>query len=250
MTVTSPKPLHFDDPPLVEAVFDLFAERGNPPADLDRVFFADLPEYESRPQQWKQFTLAMHIERGGPASHAVNASRTGVRRWNADKTRGVLVGDSVLAYNVLRPYGHFVQYLPQIDRLVAKFREVAKPARIAVVGQRYINQVAIGLEENPGDTFVLYPRLSQPFARRHPPVQVVVEMSRFEGGVVIATLAQRKSSASESIYVLDLHARTTADVVAAINDVVAWHEQAHEAIVEAFLASITPEARRRFKERA
>lgn len=77
-----------------------------------------------------------------------------------------------------------------------------------------------------------------------------VEAGRFSNGIVLANLALAAVDAKTAVYSLDLYARTLEGLPGTVDEMLAWHELAHQQVVEAFLFSITDEARRRFKERS
>ena len=252
MPLTRP---HFDAPPLVEAVFDCFVEPGANVTDLralEDTFFARFPEFiaETR-QEWQRFEARLEMKEGQPTGSAFDVKQAGVRRWNAAKTRGVLIGPSVLAMNVVPPYGHFEDHAPQLRALLDGFLATAAPNRIEWLGHRYINQVQIALadQKSPADLFRLYPSLPKPRALTHPAVTVQVETSRFQESVVLTTLNLSAKTPDSAIYTLDVYARTVGSVPSTSSSMTDWHASAHEAVVDAFLAGITAEARRLFKER-
>jgi uncharacterized protein (TIGR04255 family) len=241
---------------LVEAVFDCFVEPASATADLAAIeakFFSRFPDYraESR-QEWHQVSSRVEFKDGRAATPAFDSQLSGVRRWNSARNRGVLVGPGVLALNVTPPYGHFEDHLPHLSTLVEAFLEVAVPRRAQWLGHRFINHVELALDEdiNPGALFTLYPQLSKARSLSHPPLVVQVEASRFEGGTVVTTLALAAKAPERVIYSLDIYARTDGEVELTTTNVTRWHGLAHGAIIDAFLGSITPEARRRFKERS
>lgn len=245
---------HFDAPPLVEAVFDCFVEPNTPMdvADLEERFFYRFPDYAERTRQpWHQFSSSVEIRDGRPSTHPVESQLSGVRRWNADQNRAVLVGPAVLALNIKPPYGHFEDHLPHLQELVAVFRDFVGPARILWLGHRYVNHVVLDLDEgqDPGDLLTLYPRLSKGRALSHPPVAVQVEAGRFEGGSVVTSLVLGAKTAQKVIYSLDIYARTNEQIEFDATRVTLWHSVAHGAIMDAFLETVTPQARARFKER-
>lgn len=251
MTVKRPQ---FDAPPLVEAVFDCFVEPSAElldPRALEDGFFARFSEYtaDSR-QEWRQFSSVVAIQGGQPAGTTINA-QAGVRRWNSERSRGVLIGPGVLALNIVPPYGHFEDHLPHLTNLLEAFLALAKPRRVQWLGHRYINHVVMDLADqvSPAALFTLYPQLSPPRAMTHPAVTVQVEAGQFPEGSVLTSLSLAARAPDKVVYSLDVYARTTGEVELAAGSVAGWHTIAHRAIMDAFLGSITAEARRRFKEK-
>lgn len=248
MPVASPR-VTFEAPPLIEVVFDLFAVPApDPRADLADAVFERLPSYDSEPQPWDSVSMHLSLDRGRLVSQGVDVSRTGTRRWDESRTRAVLVGPGVLAYNILPPYGRFEEHARTVAELVELYIDVARPRGIARIGQRYINRVTVDVSESAGEFFTLYPALPKAYAVQHPPVHVRIEAARFDNGVVVTTLGLSRSDANGATYVLDVWGQTVQPPDMAVADVIRWHEEAHAAVVESFLTAITDAARKRFKE--
>lgn len=255
--MTATESPHFDAPPLKEAVFDLFAQASSdavPDDELRRLeeeFFAVLPDIREHHEPWRQTEAAWQLGGGRAEGPTATLERTAVRRWDHARTRGVLFGPSVLAFNVLPPYGHFKDHLPRLREIHAAYLRLRPAAQPLWLGHRFINQVLLEIDEGvlPSELFLLYPRLTEKEAARHPPLTVRLEAARFENGVVIASLALAAADRRRAVYVLDLYARTVESVPKSVDSIVEWHERAHEEVVNAFLLSLTERARQRFKER-
>ena len=251
MPVRRPHP-HFARPPVTEAVFDLFVA-GSPCTieQVEKAFFQGLPEFESVPDPWQSWVAQVNVVPGGMQTTTA-VERRGVRRWNKDHTRGVLVGPDVFAFNVLPPYGHFDDLLPQISDLHHRFVETAKPQRVLWLGHRYINQVTLRVEDDdlPGALFTLYPKLPRAAEHStHPQVSVVAEAARFRDGIVVVNLMLSALDAQNAVYTLDLYAKTPAGAPPITpHAMVEWHQRAHEEVRTVFLWCLTDKARSRFKE--
>ncbi len=246
MTDTRPE-RHYDAPPLAEAVFELFAEPSVAGLDVD-AFFGRFEHFSAERQDWRNAVVAMEVRDGRLVSQSFREAATGQRRWNSDRTRGVLVGPGVVAYNVLPPYGHFVDHEPTLRDLIAAYVETAKPKALQWAGHRYINRVKAPSATSPKDLFAIYPGLPDDLAAEHPPFSIQVEAARFDGGVVGASLGLAQRTDGEATYVLDVYARSTQPLHGAgLDELGGWHQRAHAAVVEAFEMSITGEARELFE---
>ena len=242
---------HFDALPLVEAVYDCFAEPSAVELDaLAKNFFEKFPEYSGTSEAWQSVGASIAF-RGGEVSAAPAPTQFGVRRWNSNRSRAVLLAPGVLAMNVVPPYGHLEDHLPHLRDLLAAYIELARPRRIAWLGQRYINHVTIEFAERlaPGRLFTLAPALPEPRALMHPGMTVQIEAARTDATSALTTLALSAKTTSAAIYTLDIYGRTSGQVPSSAQDIVDWHLATHEIIIDAFLSSITDEARKRFKER-
>ena len=167
------------------------------------------------------------------------------------KIRAVFFGVGVLAMNVVPPYGHVEDHLPHLRELLDAYIELANPRRIAWLGQRYINQVTIEFAERlaPGRLFNLAPAIPEARALMHPGMTVQLESARTDATSALTTLALSAKTPSAAVYTLDIYGRTSGQVPNSAQSIVDWHSGTHEIIIEAFLSSITDEARKRFKER-
>ena len=243
---------HFDAPPFVEAVYDCFAEPSAPLSlvELENSFFGRFPEYVGARQEW-QLMGASFAFKGGQVSTAPAPPQGGVRRWNSAKNRAVLLGAGVLAMNVVPPYGHIEDHLPHLRELLAVYIELAKPSRITWLGQRYINQVSIDFADRiaPARLFNLAPSLPEARALMHPGMTVQLETARTNVASALTTLSLSAKTPSAAVYTLDIYGRTSGEVPSSAQAIADWHSATHEIIIEAFLSSITDEARTRFKER-
>jgi uncharacterized protein (TIGR04255 family) len=246
----------FEAAPLVEAVFDLFAEPSQDhSSELERRFFAEVEGFAGDVEEWHAISGQVQLRQGRLSGHSVQASQQGVRHWNPSRSRAVLFGPTVLGFNVMNVdgdrYGHFTDHAARLEHLVNRFFDVARPTRLLGAGHRYINQVTIALEERctGRDLFTLYPALSDAQARQHPGVAVQVELGRFASSVVTGSLALTAKTPTSAVYVLDVAARTEGVVPATAQALTAWHTEAHRQVVAAFLASITSVGRARFQEK-
>jgi uncharacterized protein (TIGR04255 family) len=243
----------FAQAPLVESVFDVSIASAN--ANRSQPFFETMQGYSGVTEDVHEIDLQFMFDQDGPSEASTRVREVAVRRWDSRRQRAVLVGAEVLAYNVLNtesaPYGHFEDHVPELTRLLARYQELNRPWQILRAGQRFINHVTIELEESisPALLFALYPALRDAHAKTHPPLTVQVEASRFPGGVVFATLSLPMKNPNAVIYALDVSAVTDGQPPNDVDGLIEWHRVAHASVREVFLASITDDARKRFKER-
>jgi uncharacterized protein (TIGR04255 family) len=257
VAANGPHTPEFADPPLIEAVFDLFVE---PSLDVDSKladrFFEALPSYSGDVETLHNIGMTMEVKEGRPASQSMHSQETGTRRWNAKRSRAVMFSPDILAFNVLHqaddPYGHFEDHVDHLKMLLERFYEIARPKRILWAGHRYINHVPIDLAEatTGADLFKLYPALPAEHAKTHPHMAVQVEAGRFPGGAVVANLSLAMKNIKVAVYSLDVYAKTDGAPPSPLDGLMSWHTAAHEAVVEVFLSSLTDVAKKRFKENA
>lgn len=81
----------------------------------------------------------------------------------------VQFANDLCAFNALRPYTHYVDYLPAMKSLVDAYAGRTKPTGVEFLGQRYSNEVLLpDVEADPSDYFASYPRIPGQDTR-HPP---------------------------------------------------------------------------------
>lgn len=236
----------YERPPLVEAVFELFAE---PSGDHFEAagFFSQFSEYSSEPEPWSNAVVGVELREGRLVSSSLKDQSRGERRWNKDRTRGVLVGPGVLACNILPPYGHFAEHRPLLTRLLAAYVATAKPSALGWIGHRYINRIRA--RGTPSELLAIYPKLPESLAANHPPFSIQVEAAKFPHGVVVASLGLAEHADGEATYVLDIYARSSVPLNSwGIEEMISWHDRAHLAVRDAFEMAITDAARTLFKE--
>ncbi|MCL2778393.1 MAG: TIGR04255 family protein [Polyangiaceae bacterium] len=253
MTVTTEATKrHYDEPPLEEAIFELFvrpsgsrfAEQGERLAKL-------LPAYSGKQESLEDFNVFFKLGPGKSVAQGLNHSARRRRLWNPEQTRAVQLGAEMCTHNVRKPYGHFEDHFDAIKQLFATYLEVMEPQQLGWAGQRYINIVKLPSESSPSDFFEIYPRLptSLPQRHRHPPFAVQVETAEFEQGNVVVNLSLLEVRAAIAVYAIDVYARSSDAVGLDIDALMAWQRLAHSAIGKSFELTITNNARKLFKEK-
>jgi uncharacterized protein (TIGR04255 family) len=243
---------HYDAPPLVEAVFELFADPTAVTAwekvPVERVR-SRLEEYAGDEQQL-QDVLSFEVGPNGITSN-VNPAAHRVRLWNVAHTKAVQFGTQMCAHNVLAAaYLHFEDHLESIQNVFATFLDEARPQNLYWLGQRYINQITIPVSDlDVASYFQIYPQLPAGLVAGHRPIAVQLETSTWETGTAIVNLSFRSVNNESALYVLDIYARSKDQLPHDAQALINWQMRAHDAISESFELSITDKCRRLFKER-
>jgi uncharacterized protein (TIGR04255 family) len=168
------------------------------------------------------------------------------RMWASDGSRLVQFAEDLCAFNALRPYSHYVDYLPAIEHLFERYSVYAQPDGTRFLGHRYINQIQLPPEAEPRDYFQVYPAIPQNMpAPAHPPFALNLQTEQLKPGQVMMTLAFKGIEAEKPTYILDINARTPDDPPISFNwpEVRAWHDDAHEAVKRGFEFAITEKCR-------
>lgn len=242
---------HYDEPPLEEAIFELFVAPSMPwTHDLVHQLTQRLPSYNGPQENLEDFNLFMQFGPGRAVSQGMQTGAQRTRLWNQASTRAVQFGIEMATHNVRRPYGHFEDHLSAIRELYEAYLDVTKPERLAWVGQRYLNVMRLPLDAAPSQFFEVYPRLPHGLPDEHRPFAVQVETAKFEHGSVVVNLALMEVSQGSRLatYTIDVYARSSDSVALEVGALMAWQERAHLYIGQSFEMTITDEARKLFKE--
>jgi len=237
----------YAEPPLTEAVFELFADADAAQGFEAAQFFSQYGEYVSEPQPWQNAVVGLQVRDGQLLSTSLKREGSAERRWNKERNRAVLVGAEVLAYNVLPPYGRFDDHRPVLTRLLESYLALARPTSLQWVGHRYLNRITAA--GKPSELLAIYPRFPDALEAKHPPFSIQVEAASFDGGVVVANLGLAECTDDEATYLLDLYARSSVPLNGwGVPEMISWHDRAHVAVSDAFEMAITNAARKQFKE--
>ncbi len=242
---------HYDEPPLEEAIFELFvppaeswsAEQGEKLAKL-------LPAYAGKRETLEDLNVFFRLGPGQSVAQGVNPGARRLRLWSQDQTRAVQLGAEMCTHNVRKPYGHFEDHLDAMKELFAAYLEVMKPQQLGWVGQRYLNIVKLPADSSPSAFFQMYPHLPPELPQAHRPFAVQVETASFEQGSTVVNLALLEFTPEAAVYTIDIYARSDDTVALDVDSVVGWQNRAHASIGKSFELTITDEARRLFKEAA
>lgn len=243
----------YENPPLVEAIYEFFADVSVPTSWSDTSLenlATEFSDFGSREEKLADQDLILGVNGSNTGSLApqVSPPRFRVRRWNHDGTRAVQYGKYMCAYNVLPPYGHFKDHVPTIERILKAYLLQACPERMAWAGQRAINIIRLPVENARADEyFEIYPRLPETLARSHAPLAVQVQTEEFSDGTAVVNLGLQAIENGHATYVLDVYARSKGAIPVDLNGLLLWQRNAHEALSNSFELSITDLSRKLFK---
>jgi uncharacterized protein (TIGR04255 family) len=251
MATTQRKRRKFDAPPLLEAVFELFAGSEArvawTPASFQQLS-GRFSEYSAREERLTDVGIQLRANPDGTIVHVPQVPQVRMRYWDASGHRAVQFGAGMAAHNVLKDvYGHFEDHLETIRRVFRAYVEVARPSALERLGQRYINLVRVPASElSVADYFEIYPKLPDGLAGGHRPLSVQVHTRDFKSGAVQVGLSLRSvdEKKGEALYVVDVYARSTSPVPVDADALVNWQVAAHDAVAESFDLAVSEKARR------
>lgn len=234
---------HYDNKPLVEALFELFIEPEQNSAwsvasleTLNQI----LPAYAFHEERLQDLSMQVQFVEGRipPVSQI---ARERIRRWDAEREKAVQFGPHMCCLNVLAgAYTHYSDHKAAIEGVFRFFLEQAVPSRLSWIGQRYINNIQIPLEDRDvASYFEIYPRLPAGLAGGHRPLAVQLKTTDFPGGEVVVNLSLQSTSELSANYFLDVYARSNVPVPPVLESVMHWHDAAHEAVRESFEISVS-----------
>jgi uncharacterized protein (TIGR04255 family) len=171
------------------------------------------------------------------------ASVTRTRIWRADRSRMFQFGRDLCAFNALKPYTSYANYVPEMQPLVEEYANRTRPTGVFFLGQRYLNLILLpDTAADPAEYFDVYPRLT----RRHRPFAMHLQVGEVvQGTTVLSLIFQGLDAGTRPIYLLDLYVRTheNPDIPFQWPEMRAWQDNAHQAIIEAFEGAITDKCR-------
>jgi uncharacterized protein (TIGR04255 family) len=246
---------HLDQQPLVEAIFELFAEpssesRWGSSVDLKAIETA-LPEYAFHEERLRD--LGVHVQfRGGKVQSNLHNPRLRIRRWDEPRQQAVQFGAHMCAHNVLSgAYTTFDDHREVIGRVFRCYLERAEPSQLAWVGQRYINAIQLPADEHDvASYFALYPQLPESLAGGHRELAVQVRTVDFKNGHALVNLSLKGVEGGVATYILDIYARSSGPPPGDPDALLSWQVDAHDAVWKSFELSVTAKSREQlFKER-
>jgi uncharacterized protein (TIGR04255 family) len=230
--------------PLSEAIFEFAPLDATLTTDgvehLKSAFSDEYPKAEELPG------MEVEVEFGPAGVSAKHGGKKTVRYrlWNQARSRLVQVAQDMCAFNALPPYSHYIDYLPDIEKLFAEYSRTCRPAGIRLLGHRYINRIFLPSEDvDPTDYFAFYPPLR---GRRHPPFLLRFETEPLpRGGQVTLSLYYASLDNQKPVYFLDLYAQAAQNLNYAFDWTLAkaWQDEAHDAVTRAFELAITDRCR-------
>ncbi|MBF0547749.1 MAG: TIGR04255 family protein [Candidatus Riflebacteria bacterium] len=167
------------------------------------------------------------------------------RRWNSAGSRLIQFSKDLCAFNALKPYTHFEEYLPAMERFFQAFVKESNAQKTLFLGQRYINRIALPSRDEPAsDYFRFFPKLDELSKPDHCPFSLNIQVDALPGekqGCVMLTLVFHGFEESRPVYILDLYAQTSNSPPIAFDwdSVSKWQKRAHIPIENAFNSALT-----------
>ena len=232
--------------PLVEAVFE-FAPLdakfdGAAAKRLDDRFQGD---YSGRRDELLGTPFSIEYKDGNPVLGNPPEPFIRYRRWNSTETCLIQFSMDLCAFNALKPYTHFEDYLPTMEQFFRAFSTESNAQRTLFLGQRYINRIILPSKDEPAtDYFRFYPKFNETSKVDHRPFSLNIQIETLPGesqGRVMLTLVFQGFEENKPVYILDLYAQTPKSPFIAFDweSVSKWQRNAHIPIENAFNSALT-----------
>lgn len=241
--------MRYRTPPLVEAVFEVFATPTRWPEEGARsVESAFTPTFSGKREILRPVGLQLQMGPGLALKGLVQEPEPErIRLWTPDGGRMVQFAPNMCALNILPEYSHYIEYRAELERLTSLYLDLARPTTVGLLGQRYINKVVLPVDSTPEKFFSVYPAVPEHIRGRNPPFSMQVEVETLGvGGNLVLTLTSKGLEDGCPVYVLDLYARSEAPCPPDWAFIGSWQDESHKAIMAAFEMAITDDARRLF----
>lgn len=229
-------PLRYEKPPLVEALCEFrFESPSAQPWDgaVPGLMYATLGA--RYPERRESVTLDLAQPGGIPRARA--------QFFSTDKTRLVQFGPDMLVVNALKPHLGWAGLRDEACRVLAEYREVARPARLSTVIVRYINRVDVSSKTDfiLEDYFTILPSVPEGMSAPLSAFSIQVE-ARYERPEAALRFNLRTLNGTEDqlSFLVD-YEHASLDLSAPDFEAVpGWLDAAHTRIELAFYGSFTP----------
>lgn len=180
----------FKDPPLVEALCELFFHGTEWVSTIPGRFYDRIKDNYPQQKEISQVSSEISISEGG-ISTRVWPQPPVIRFLNPDGNRLVQVAKDLLVVNHLKPYTRFEDWEPTIYEMLGYYRDLAAPSGIQRLGLRYINRVSVpadGPTVKMEDYFTIYPQFPKGLGGEHGPFLLRLQAPAEGGHQVVITL--------------------------------------------------------------
>lgn len=260
-------PINFTQPPLIEAICQFqFVPAADRPFDstVPGLMYAQIQDdffiREEQPGLRLQFAVGILAQPAVQPQVSPITNRVFFKR--KDGTAVVQIGSNFLAVNQLPPYPNWSVFQALILENLKIYREVAQPEMLLGAELRYINRIELpfikdGMSVNIADYVTAYPHVSDTllsptglrFVQR-----VEIGMPELKGALVIQSatadaVQENLDGAVMGGILLDLSFTFVDKIPLALDEAPFWIATAHSEVERAFLACITPLARKNFGEK-
>lgn len=240
----------YKNPPVVEALCEIYFHESKWDGTLPGIFFEKVKENYPKKRELEQIDVQVSVSKEAQATQVQRGGRR-IQFIKGDGSRLIQIESNLLVVNQLRPYTGFKNWQPVVDEMLRHYSEVAQPKGIRQMGIRYINRIIIPATTfKMEDYFKVYPEVPENLGAKHGKFMMRLEIPpKYKGHRLMVTFGTAPTESPEtSTEMFDIY-----DIFALlqpfpIEDVDKYIIEAHENIEVAFESSITDKARKLFAE--
>ena len=234
--------IHYEHPPIIEAVCEfLFSPAGGWDNAMPGIMYGILSK--QFPHRSPARRLQFHATAGDQSAANVRVDEY-VRLGHAQAKDQIFV--QLAAHHVsvhyLAPYVSWAEYRPLIDQALLAYREVAQPAALRRVGQRYVNRLAKFPSEDFRQALNVFPEIGADLPQALDSFSLVVTAAAPgmpDGGKDTLKLAVKSDDGSEDRGVfLDIDCSNETQPPAVGPETMSWVDAAHECVTRTFDRSL------------
>lgn len=232
----------YNNPPLTEAVFELFFESSNWSPAIPGIFYSKVQKkYPIISQSPGGFGISF-----GPKGLQLGPGNNNLTQFKSkDGTSIIQLSNNLLTVNKLPEYGGWESYKLMILKALDVLKEVLDIKKVNRIGIKAINKIEINKHtyENFKDFFTVYPLL--PEGSNISSIQLNYETPVNSDDILAISLATlNKEKGYEAPTLFQLYFTKIKNV--SIQEIEDWIEIAHEHLHNAFEISLTEKCKKSF----
>ncbi|MBC7170191.1 TIGR04255 family protein [Candidatus Bipolaricaulota bacterium] len=242
----------YPNPPLVEALCE-FRFAGGPAWDgtVPGLVYTRLRDQFPRSRTVRDVEVQLTTSDKGAEQIVRPVER--VQLLQHDERAIVQIGPDLLVVKCLRPYPSWERFSQMIGRALDAYREEAKPAKLAMIGLRYINRIELAADAVDLEAYFEFRPFLGPELPQDIDSFIVGVTIPYEGGRDRLRMELTSASASRGgglAFRLDLLYSLVRGGAVLLDDALEWADAAHERIEQAFERAITDKLRQKFLQRS
>jgi len=237
----------YKNPPVVEALCEIYFHESKWDGTLPGLFFEKIKESYPKKRELQQIRVSVSKEatetRVQPGGHRIQFLKE-------DGSRLVQIENNLLVINQLKPYPSFEDWKPVVHQMLKHYSEIAQPKGIKRMGVRYINRITIpAVKFKTEDYFSLYPEVPESLGAIHGKFMMRLEISaKHKVHRLMVTFGTAPPESPEtSAEMLDIYDIFALPKPFPMEDMDKHIIEAHENVELAFESSITSKARELFE---
>ena len=238
----------YKNPPVVEALCEIYFDESKWDGTLPGLFFERIRESYPKKREWRQIRVSVSKE---TTETRVQPGERRIQFLKEDGSRLIQIEKNLLVINQLKPYPSFEDWKPVVHKMLKHYSEIAQPKGIKRMGVRYINRIIIpAVKFKMEDYFSLYPEVPESLGAMHRKFMMRLEIpAQHKAHRLMVTFGTAPPELPEtSAEMLDIYDIFASPKPFPTEDIDKHVIEAHENIERAFENSITSKARELFGE--